>query len=559
MTTEPVDVCIIDDNAAERKLLMRRFLRLGYSVIEAVDGNDGLRAVRQRAPRVLICDLMMPGMSGVDMLRALRVDPDHAGAYVIILTAYGSQQRKREALNAGADDYLIKPYDMDELEAKVRNGLRVCRLQEHLRRAALTDSLTELWNHSQFREHLAREFARTRRYGGAVSLIMLDIDHFKAINDTYGHEVGNRVLQATAEHLRNTVRDSDVVSRYGGEEFSVTCPQTTLDAATHLAERVRKTLPDAIYAAKIKDLSVTASLGVSCSSDAGVVTPEELISSADQAMYVAKRNGRNQVQRCDAAITSLDSEVSVAGDELERLRKQVAQLSLQAKELCLQSIWALVQALEQRDVYTVRHSQNVRWYVSRLANAAGWPENMRTAVDNAATLHDLGKIGLPDAILQKAGPLTAQEAAQLRRAPLLTCKILEPLRVFETESVIIRHLRERYDGAGFPEGRVGLDIPLGSRLLAIAEAFDALTTERVYRAPRDVDDALAAIRAEAAQHFDPAFVELLSRVVEQERDAWEARVNETRSVIADLTDGPTLTTVDETPLAAEHARSLEAQ
>lgn len=523
MNEEVIDVCVIEDDHTERKLLLHRFQRLGYSVVQAADGTEGLEQIRRHAPRVIVCDVLMPGMTGIELCKAVRSDESLAGIYLILVTAYDSQKRKRDALNAGADDYLIKPYDAAELEAKVRNGLRISRLQENLRKAALTDGLTGLWNHAQFREQLDVEFARTRRYGGCVSLLMIDIDHFKAVNDTYGHEQGNRVLRQLAKHLQRSVREMDTVARYGGEEFAAICPQTPLEEAVTLAERIRETVPQRVRIPEHPELVIRTSIGIACSSDTQVHSAQDLVSRADQALYLAKSKGRNQVRRSEE-VGNLTEEEGVRIDDVDRLRKEIVTLSMQSKELCLQSVWALVQALEARDPFTAEHSRNVTFYVQRLAEAAGWPENQRTAVANAAMLHDLGKIGVADSILQKPTPLRADEAAVLRQVPLMTCKILEPLRVFETETLIIRHLRERYDGSGYPEGLRGRDIPIGSRLLAVAETFDALTSDRVHRPSRSLDDSVAEIRSEAGAHFDPQFVDLLVGVVGEERERWQRRV-----------------------------------
>ncbi|MBU0637747.1 MAG: diguanylate cyclase [Planctomycetes bacterium] len=519
-----VDVCVIEDDPAQRALLLQRLLRQQYSVVQAEDGRAGLEQIRRHRPRVVICDLMMPELDGLTLCKTVRSDPALDGTYLVVVTAFGSRDCKNRALNAGADDYLIKPYDIEELTARLRNGLRFSRLQERLQRAALTDGLTGLWNHGQLRHLLDNEFARTRRYGGVISLLMIDLDHFKAINDTYGHEMGNRVLKATARHLAHTVRDIDTVARYGGEEFTVICPQTSLEEAVQLAERIRQTLPHHARVPEHPHLIVNASLGVVSTTDPRVTSVSDLINLADQALYAAKRQGRNQVVGSDH-LTDGPPEVGVQVEDVDRLQKQVVKLSMQAKELCLQSVWALVQALEARDRYTACHSRNVTFYCNALAEAAGWPESLRVAGANAAMLHDLGKIGVPDQILQKPGRLTPQEATVLRQVPLMTCKILEPLRIFGTEILIIRHLRERYDGAGYPDGLAGTNIPIGARLLAVAEAFDALTSDRVHRAHCTIDAAVAEIRSDASQHFDPQFTELLARVIEEHQDAWQAQID----------------------------------
>ena len=530
MRVNPVDICIIDDDDAQRALLFRRLLAEPLSVVEAPDGERGLSQIRHHRPRVVISDMMLPGMSGMELCRRVRADSTLDGTYLIIVTSCDDRDLKHRTLNAGADDYLVKPYDYDELVARIRNGLRVHKLQERLRRAALTDGLTGLWNHAQFRELLDREFARTRRYGGVASLLMLDLDHFKAVNDTYGHEIGNLVLEAMATHLLRMVRDTDIVARYGGEEFAVVCPATGLDEATLLAERIRQTIPPQVRVDSCPQLLVTASIGVAATTDARVRSVRDLIDLADQALYQGKRRGRNQVVRCD------DVGEDAAGPhvehvEVDRLRKQVVSLSMQAKELCLQSVWALVQALEARDRFTAWHSRNTTFYCVCLAEAAALPEPLQTIIANAAMLHDLGKIGVPDSILQSTAPLGEEQAAVLRQVPLMTCKILEPLRVFETETLIIRHLRERFDGSGYPLGLAGTTIPIGSRLLAVAETFDALTSERPHRRSLSIDEALRAIEAEAGRQFDPRYTTLLTEVVQAQRERWVQRVERARAEV----------------------------
>jgi diguanylate cyclase (GGDEF)-like protein len=527
MLDRGVDVCVIEDDADQRNLLVRQLRHWKYAVVEAEDANSGLQQVYEHRPRVLICDVVLPDLGGIQVCREVRADSTLDGTYIILASTVEQDELKGKALKAGADEYLSKPYDMEELQARIRNGLRLNRLQERLERAALTDGLTGLWNHSQFRELLDREFLRTRRYGGNVSLLMVDLDHFKAVNDTFGHETGNRVLKATARHLQATVREIDIVARYGGEEFAVICPETNLDDATQLAERIRKTFPRRVRSPEHPQLAVRASIGVSGSEDPRVNSVNDLISLCDEALYSSKRHGRDRVTRCDQHqedATDLDADL----DMLDRLRKEVVALSMRSKDLCLQSIWALIQALEARDGYSAWHSRNVMLYTNWLVSAAGWSRALRLAAGNAAMLHDLGKIGVPDKVLTKPGSLDPAEATLTRQVPLITCKILEPLRVFETEILIIRHLREHYDGSGYPDGLAGDSIPVGSRVVAIAEAFDSITCNRAHRSGRSIDETLQVFREEAGRQFDPDFVTLLERNVAAHRARWQKQVDRAR-------------------------------
>lgn len=522
-----VDICVVDDDPAQRRLLAARLRKHDFSVAEAGSGSDALRQIYEHRPRVLVCDFQMPDLDGLEICRRVRADESLDGTYVIVVTAFGASGRKKLLLNAGADDYLEKPYDMDELRARVRNGLRLSRLQERLARAATTDGLTGLCNHSLFRERLSQEFSRSRRYGGALSLLMIDIDHFKAINDTHGHEVGNKVLQLSARHLQRVVRETDLVARYGGEEFAVICPETSLQEAGSLAERVRRSWTQSTRVPACPGLHVHVSIGVAGTEDARVRSVCDLISLADQALYRSKRAGRNRVTRCDQPPAE-PAAPDTGAEEIDRLRKEVVALGMQTKELCLQSVWALIQALEARDGYSAWHSRNVMIYTKWLVDAAGWPKPMREAAANAAMLHDLGKIGVPDELLLKPRPTNEQEAVILRGVPALTCAILEPLRVFETEIQMIRHIREHWDGSGYPEGLAGAMIPIGSRLLAVTEAFDSLTCNRAYRPGRSVDEALRVLRGDAGTQFDPAFVQLLEQTIDRQRERWTAQVQRAR-------------------------------
>jgi sigma-B regulation protein RsbU (phosphoserine phosphatase) len=168
MDLDTVDICVVEDDASERSLLTQRLLRRDYTVVSAEDGPTGLQLIYRHRPKVIVCDVALPDLDGIEICRRVRSDPTLDGVYLILVTAHNSSARKTAALSAGADDYLSKPYDPDELWARIRNGMRIHRLQERLQRAALTDGLTDLWNHTQFRHLLDVEFARTRRYGGPV-------------------------------------------------------------------------------------------------------------------------------------------------------------------------------------------------------------------------------------------------------------------------------------------------------------------------------------------------------------------------------------------------------
>ncbi|MFO0838614.1 MAG: diguanylate cyclase [Phycisphaerae bacterium] len=526
--SDAIEICVIEDDPVERTLLARRIAQLGYVVLEAATGDEAWALIQKHRPRVVLCDIMLPGINGIEICRRMRADGALEGAYFMAITALGEREIRREALDAGADDFLHKPYDPEELAAQVRNGVRIQRLQERLRRAATTDGLTDVANYTSFCEALDREFSRTTRYGGCLSLIMADLDHFKAVNDTLGHEVGNEVLRAAARHLCASVRGPDLVARYGGEEFAIILPETPLDDAAMLAQRIRVTLPKQVRIPASQQFTIRASLGVASTNDPRARTVYELIKLADAAMYQSKRHGRDRVTRCDEIGDDGLPAASPSVHEMDHLRKELHRLDLHSKELTLQTMWALVQALEARDPYTAWHSRNVTLYTRWMLEGVEWPTPRRVATINAAMLHDLGKIGVPDEILHKPTPLEASELATVRQVPTTTCRILEPLRVFAAEIEIIRFLREHFDGSGYPQGLRGDAIPLGSRLLAVAEAYDAMTCDRSYRASRSIPTVLAELRSESGRHFDPQFVRMLESSIQRNRARWEAQIEKSR-------------------------------
>lgn len=520
MVVTDLDICVIEDDESQLKLLLHQLAADNLRALGAGNGADGLQIVARQRPRIVLADIGLPDIDGIEICRRLRAEPALDGLYFIAISARTDSECKQALLEAGADDFLIKPFDWTDLRARIRSGMRLCRMYDRLQRAAQIDGLTELWNHTYFRAQLDSECARVRRYGGDVAMILGDIDHFKSINDTYGHEVGNDVLQQCGRTLRTWVRETDVVARYGGEEFAIICPNTSLDDATYLADRLRRAIEEEVRLAKRPELVVRMSLGVADMQCGNVHTSADLINICDQAMYESKRNGRNRVTRCDADHGNRTLVMPPGNREVDRLRRDVATLSLHSKETCIQSMLVLVQALELRDPYSAEHSRDVARFVRRLAEALNWPEYLREVVYNAGLLHDLGTMAISDAILHKTDRLSEAEWTRLREAPQITAQILEPLRLFEAEIAEIQALRENFDGSGAPHNLVGEEIPVGSRLLAVAEGFSALTCDRAYRRKHSIEDALELIRQDANRKFDPRFVELLVKCVEADPQFW---------------------------------------
>lgn len=311
-------IVIAEDEVASRALLKRQLERAGYQVVACENGREALTAVVARGANLLIADWMMPEMDGIELCRAVRAaqsGSETGFVYVLLLTAHSATEQIVAGLEAGADDYLTKPYHAQELLARVRAGERILRLQSELRDRnrqlqsinaevselnrrleilANTDGLTGVWNRRAFFERATESWAFAQRTGQPLSAVMLDVDRFKAVNDTYGHGTGDTVLKEVAEACRATIRPYDVLGRLGGEEFCILAPNCGAEGAAALAERVRAAIERVEIRAGSVVLRVTASFGAA-ERRAAHDAPETLLAEADTMLYEAKRNGRNQV------------------------------------------------------------------------------------------------------------------------------------------------------------------------------------------------------------------------------------------------------------------------
>ncbi len=298
----PMKVLIADDDPVSRRLLHVCLTKAGYETIVSVDGAEALAIVNGTdCPRLMVLDWMMPHVDGVEICRAIRKLAQEPYIYVILLTARGRQEEIIEGLEAGADDYITKPFDLEELKARLRAGKRILDLQEQivfareqLRNQATHDSLTGLLNRPAILETLHREVSRSAREGTSVAVIMADLDHFKHINDTYGHAVGDDVLRESARRMLTAIRDYDSIGRYGGEEFLVIAPGCGAREATIQAERLCACVSAAPIDAAGHHILMTLSVGVAACTERKQA--DELLRIADEALYEAKNAGRNRVE-----------------------------------------------------------------------------------------------------------------------------------------------------------------------------------------------------------------------------------------------------------------------
>ncbi|HEY3308294.1 MAG TPA: diguanylate cyclase [Desulfuromonadaceae bacterium] len=298
-------VLIIDDSQAVRERIIKTLESFDFFAryYEAEDGLDGFKKLLSSPVDIILCDLEMPRIDGFKFLHMLKTRPDLQDVPVIILTGMNDRELKIKGLKQGAIDFITKPFDPEELLARVKVHLKIKHLQDDLKKSnelllelSNTDHLTRLFNRRYLMDVMDREVHRTIRRGGSLSLILLDIDHFKRVNDTYGHLQGDVVLQKVALHLKNELRTYDIAARYGGEEFIAVLPDASLKEAAFVADRIRLSIQEIQFEGPLAPLTLTVSLGVATFPATGCETVDAFINLADDALYRAKTNGRNRVE-----------------------------------------------------------------------------------------------------------------------------------------------------------------------------------------------------------------------------------------------------------------------
>jgi diguanylate cyclase (GGDEF)-like protein/PAS domain S-box-containing protein/putative nucleotidyltransferase with HDIG domain len=372
---------------------------------------------------------------------------------------------------------------------------------------ATTDGLTGLLNHRSFQERLQDERRRAIRYGRPLALALFDLDGFKEVNDTRGHPTGDRVLATVARALERASRANDVAARIGGDEFAVIAPDTDLRDAEALTERLRLA---AVAALERLELPVTLSAGVAELN--GETKIDDLVHNADGALYWAKHHGRNRTVR--ATPRGLDEVESTMEQERERQA---------ARARALAGLRALARAVDAKDASTRRHSERVAELCEAIAIELGWGDERATRLREAALMHDVGKIGVPDALLAKPGRYTRAEREQVMAHARIGAQIVR--EVLDEEQVSwVRSHHERPDGGGYPDGLDAATIPAGALVLAVADAFDAIVTGRTYQPARSAKHALAELRDHIGSQFDRTAVEALAAwLAREERSSREAR------------------------------------
>ncbi len=296
-------VLVIDDNAVIIRLASLLLAKKGHCVQTANNGSDGIALAKSFKPHVILLDVMMPEIDGYEVCRCLKAVAETKDIPIIILTSRAEIIDKVKGLELGAADYVQKPFDHEELQARVATQVKMKILWDELQEKnklleelVKKDGLTNLYNHRYFHDRMVEEFNRCKRYGLSVSCVLMDIDFFKKINDTYGHQAGDEILRKLAEIILASIRDVDIAARYGGEEFALILPHTSIENAVKFSERLRSSVAETDFQFDGNSIKVTVSLGVAAFPVNDPKTHTDIIRFADEALYTAKTSGRNRVE-----------------------------------------------------------------------------------------------------------------------------------------------------------------------------------------------------------------------------------------------------------------------
>lgn len=397
-------------------------------------------------------------------------------------------------------------------------------LYHQARLTSLTDALTGVGSRRLLEDKLETECARSKRYKHPFSVAILDLDNFKTINDVFGHATGDEALKKLAESMKSQKRIPDILARYGGDEFVILMPETEANDALTFMERIR---------AKVQQIEVqenvtmTISCGVAQSMPDFSDSSSDVIRRADLALYEAKSAGRNCAKLWNNKMSRILKAGDIEFERIKKLKRRVAGLSVQAEKMFIQSIWGLVQALEAKDPYAKKHSESVMHYAVGIAEMMEIPPKRLEILRRAAMIHDIGNIGIPDAILSKPGRLTPRERKIIEQHPLIAVRILEKMSFLKQEVAIVRSHHEKWNGQGYPDGLLSTSIPIGARILTVADTFDALISDRSYHNSRSIAEAIEILTDSSGYDFDFEVVNALAM--------WVRKVHKQLSIVDQLT------------------------
>ncbi len=512
-----INILIVDDEAEMREPLGDILREESYQVVTAENKALAQKELKENFFNVVLADLMLPDGTGLDLLEYIK--KTNGETVVILLTGFASLKTSIRAINAGAFSYIEKPLDIREVKTVIKRALNIQKLSldnkmllEKLKALSLKDSHTNLYNYRYFLERISSELKRARRYTLPLSVIMIDVDHFKAINDVYGHTYGDIILKELAQCLSEFARGNDLVARYGGEEFMILLPDTNKEGALTFGKRLWKEIGNRTFDPEGRKMKIKVSLGVASYPEDGAGEEEDLLKLVDQALYEAKERGGNRVSVPKRLKVEKFEESIIrkgGGEDVRRLKDKLFKLGTRANRAAIEAVYAFARAIKVRDHYTIEHIERMTSLSTAIGVKLRLSKKDIEDLEHAAMLHDIGKVGIDNKVLSKKGKLTPAEFKAVKKHPQIGVEIIRQIHFFESIIPLILYHHERFDGQGYLEGLKGGDIPLGARIIALTDVYQALISDRPYRKAYSQEEALDIIKEEGREgQFDPGIVDV---------------------------------------------------
>ncbi len=535
----PFSILLIDSDKATHASLQEHFaqeVKHPVSLEISTEISDALRKIKQRRYHlILVGEFSEEGIS--ELLKG--INREKITTPLILLIDPEAEGQAQQFLRFGATDYILKTeeeikklpfrlksifrnYELESYRVELTEQLelqnrRLLEVNEKLSQLSIRDEVTGLYNHRYFQERLVEEFTRGLRYGHPVSFILLDLDQFRQINEDFGHAVGDEVLREVAALLVKESRLSDLISRFGGEEFAILLPHVDYKGALEVAERLREVFAEHTFLRGPHQALVTVSIGVSAFPEDHVKHGSELVDLADQALFRAKAGGRNRVFLYRDLLPTLSQalpNLKINEGKVLEFQKRLSEIADTARRGYIESSKAMITTLDVKDRMTAGHSARVARLGLQVAEIMGMPLDEAEVVEHAGLLHDIGKICVSDEILIKPGRLTIEEYQTMKQHPYFGYRILKPIKFLQQEATLVLYHHEWYNGEGYPCRLTAHEIPLGARIVALVDSYDTmrLAGER-YKTTMSVEEATNELIACAGTQFDPevvqAFVQLL--------------------------------------------------
>lgn len=539
--TEKTNILLVDDKPENLLALETILKRPGLNLLKALSGNEALGMLLDYDFALILLDVQMPEMDGFETAELMRGNEETRHIPIIFVTAI-SKERKHvfRGYEAGAVDYLFKPLDPEILQSKVNIFLELYQqkmaLEELTRNLEQTvmeletgkgiieeknrllndlsirDGLTGLYNHRHMEIVSKQEFIRAARYQTDLSCLLMDLDYFKKVNDTFGHAFGDVVLKEFSLRVKQNLRSADLAFRYGGEEFMVLLPQTGIEGARQTAEKLRTHCETNPYTDGSTSTIVTVSIGLASVKEHDPQNAGELISCADKALYRAKAEGRNRIAGYLEKHPDPASQEGIpVSNDVRHFKEQLSAILDKTKMASMASLQLL--AKNKGGEVFEKQNRRVRHYIGLMGHKLFLPPAIIETFNRAALMHDSFKSLILESLIKSSQELTGEERARIEDDPYVLAELTQLFDFFSNERSILLYHHENFDGSGYPEGLEGDQIPIGARIFALVDAFVAMTSDRSYKGKMTVEKAAIELEAYAGKLFDPKLVSIFLNII----------------------------------------------